>query len=353
MPAVSVIMAAYNAERHLAAAVESILGQTFADFELIAVNDGSTDATAALLADYASRDARVKIITQDNAGLAAARNAAIAQSRSDFIAIMDADDRAHPQRLEKQFTFLRENPAYTAVSCRCELVDEQGRTMKAQRPRNAAQASGLPVEELLRRQILVNQTAMIRLSSLGWPGELYRPWFRVLEDLDLSLRIAENHKVAHLNGQPLYQYRQHPAQAANLMSKNPVMFWHYWCAAALSAHCRRTGGDDPINGLSASDAAPQSFLPALAVLPHPIKAACIKNARHWCRRLFKQGTRAGTGDEVERIIGELAALSTGRDDARVFRKVLLGVMFYALRAGRWRMSSRLAGYLPACFRSNP
>ena len=344
-------MAAYNAQAHLAAAVESILAQTFADFELIVVDDGSTDATADILLSYAQRDSRVKVLNQANAGPAAARNAGIAGSKAEFVAIMDSDDLAHPHRLAMQRDFLLDNPDCATVACRCELIDGRDKLIKTQSPSIPLLAPGLPLAKLLRRQMRinqrVNQTAMLRVKSLG-RGALYRPWFRgVLEDFDLSLRIAEHHPTAHINDPPLYRYRQYPAQAANLMSKNPVMLWHYWCAAVLSAYYRRSGDQDPIN--ETTPAAPGAFVAKLASLPKPIRDACIKNARHWCRRMLKQGTTAGVGQ----IIGELTALATCRNDFAMLRKVVLGVMFYALCAGQWRLNARLAGDLLASLRGKP
>ena len=343
-------MAAYNAEAHLHLAMDSLLNQTLADLELIAVNDGSTDATADILTDYAKRDARVTIIHQDNAGSAAARNAAIARCRGDFVAIMDSDDIAHPGRLQQQFTFLTQNPEYAAVSCRCELIDESGAHIKTQRARPPAQEAGLPLEELLRLPpgpILVNQTAMIRLSSLDDAGATYRPWFRgFLEDFDLSLRVAEKHRIAHLNDPPLCQYRQYPEGSANNMSQNQVLFWHYWCAAVLSAHCRRQGGADPIDHATATDSPARDLLPEIKTLPHPLKVACMKSARHWCRRAL----RTASSHAAEQIIDGLAYLPTNRDDRRVLKKMLRGVFFYALRAGQWKIIRRIMRQLcqPAC-----
>ena len=173
-PAVSVIMAAYNAEAHLRTAVESILNQSFTDLELIVVNDGSSDATADILSHYAQRDLRVNVVNQDNAGIAMARNVGIARSRAELVAIMDSDDIAHPRRLEMQRDFLLENPECAAVCCRCELIDERGNPIKKQRPRERLQAPGLPLEELLRAQTRVNQTAMLRIAAVGRGASIAR-----------------------------------------------------------------------------------------------------------------------------------------------------------------------------------
>src|SRR5579871_2870885 len=91
-PAVSVLLPVYNGERFLAAAVRSVLEQTFSDFELIAIDDGSTDGSRAILEDFARRDARVRVISRPNSGIVGALNDALAQARGEFAARMDADD---------------------------------------------------------------------------------------------------------------------------------------------------------------------------------------------------------------------------------------------------------------------
>ncbi len=98
-----VLMATYNDEKHIVAALDSILSQTYRDFELLVVNDGSSDGTAAILFEYASKDVRVRIINCDkNAGLASALNLGLRQTAADLVARMDADDIALPDRLDRQ-----------------------------------------------------------------------------------------------------------------------------------------------------------------------------------------------------------------------------------------------------------
>lgn len=334
-------MPAYNTGAYIREAIESILNQSEQDFELIIVNDGSSDNSLAIISKYTDKDTRIRVINQKNMGLAAARNVGIIHAQSDFIAFMDSDDVAHTERLEKQFSFLAENPGYTIVSCLCELIDEKGKRIRIQSPRKSFQEAGLNLEELLRGQILVNATSMIRVPSLGWSKNIYRPWFRVLEDFDLSLRVAENHRIAHLNGTPLYKYRQYSNGGKNLMGSSPVLFWNYWCAAVLSAYCRRNGSQDPLSDLTIPDTDSSSFIPALATLPHPIKVACIINARHWCRRLLRQGM----SKDVEYIIDQLIIISINRDDFRTLRKVLFGILVYTIRYRRWRFMIKMAGQL--------
>ena len=110
MPEVSVIMSVYNGDRFLAAAVESILTQTYDDFEFLILDDGSRDQSPEILQGYAGQDTRIRLLTQANQGLTVSLNQLIEASRGQFIARMDADDVAHPDRLGRQLEFLRQHP---------------------------------------------------------------------------------------------------------------------------------------------------------------------------------------------------------------------------------------------------
>jgi glycosyltransferase involved in cell wall biosynthesis len=117
---VSVIIAAYNAERYIRDAIESVLCQTFADFELIVVDDGSTDDTAAILDSFT--DNRIKVVHQENAGRYIANNRAMSLARGQYIANLDADDLFLPQKLERQVSYLDENPDIGLVGTLATIV---------------------------------------------------------------------------------------------------------------------------------------------------------------------------------------------------------------------------------------
>ena len=102
LPLISVIVPVHNGERFLSETLVSALSQTFPDFELIIVDDGSSDRSPRLIEDFLARDARVRAARQLNSGVAAARNRGIAEARGEFIATLDADDLWRPQKLEKQ-----------------------------------------------------------------------------------------------------------------------------------------------------------------------------------------------------------------------------------------------------------
>ena len=205
MPRVSVILCAYNAERFLASAVRSILVQTFTDFELIAIDDGSKDATAKILDDFAAGDPRVRVIHQTNTGQVQAAMNGIAASSGPLIARMDADDIAKPDRFAKQVAFFDAHPEVVLLGGAYEMIDERGRLLTTI-PQPADDAS-LQNICLTGRCPICQPLAMFRRDAYEKAGG-YRPPFNPAEDLDLWLRIGEIGQMACLPD-VLLQYRQH------------------------------------------------------------------------------------------------------------------------------------------------
>lgn len=121
---ITVLMPVYNAAGYIAEAIESVLLQTFRDFELLIVNDGSTDGTAAVIKSF--NDERIVLIEQENLGVAAALNNGLKHARAGYIARFDADDICYPERLEKQYHFIRSNPDYIVVGSAADYMDASG-----------------------------------------------------------------------------------------------------------------------------------------------------------------------------------------------------------------------------------
>ena len=129
MPAISVLMPVYNAERFLAVAIESILQQTFTDFEFLIIDDCSTDGSAAIIHSYA--DPRIRYYRNDtNLGISATLNKGIELAAAPLIARMDGDDISYPERLQTQYDFIRENPDGALYSCWVKVVDQDGRFIR-------------------------------------------------------------------------------------------------------------------------------------------------------------------------------------------------------------------------------
>ncbi|HET9982472.1 MAG TPA: glycosyltransferase [Longimicrobiales bacterium] len=237
-PLVSVVMAVRNGERYLAEAVDSILGQTLDALELIAVDDGSADATPALLERYAAADSRVRVVRGGPRGLTASLIAGCALARGEFIARMDADDVAFPDRLARQVAHLRTHPAVAALGGAAIRIDAAGEPLKLL---EVPATHAAIVEQLQRASALAHSAVTMRAGALAAVGG-YRAAFRHAQDYDLWLRMAERFELANLS-EPVIYYRVHDAQVstAHLLDQTICGL-----AAQAAAVRRRATGADPI-----------------------------------------------------------------------------------------------------------
>jgi len=204
-PTVSVLLPVYNGGAYFRAAVESVLAQTFEDFECLILNDGSTDDSGRLADELASRDARVRVIHTENRGLVASLNALVEAARGEFLARMDADDLCMPARFEQQVEFLRRHPDTVCVGSSYWMMDEAGRTITQILP--PLDDAAIQEQALCGHSTISHPSAMLRASVLKRLGG-YRPEFFPAEDLDLWLRLGELGRLANLP-EPLIRYRVH------------------------------------------------------------------------------------------------------------------------------------------------
>jgi glycosyltransferase involved in cell wall biosynthesis len=210
MPKVSVVIPAYNAMAFLPETLKSVLEQTFTDFEVLIINDGSSDNVVEWAAQVT--DPRVTLITQENQRVSAARNTGIANAQGEYIAFLDADDLWEPTKLEKQVHCLDDNPAVGLVYTWTLLVDQQnnptGRVF-------ASHAEGNIWQELLENDpISSGSSAMVRRECFDAVGVFDRS-LAYAPDLDMWVRIAFDYPVAVIK-EPLLRYRQIP----NSFSRN-------------------------------------------------------------------------------------------------------------------------------------
>ncbi|MCP8319033.1 MAG: glycosyltransferase, partial [Candidatus Methylarchaceae archaeon HK01B] len=127
-PKITILMSVYNGEKYLREAIDSILNQTFKDFEFLIINDGSTDRTVEILRSY--HDSRIKIITNEkNMGLTKSLNKGLKIARSEYVARMDADDISYPRRLEVQYEYMKKNPDVGIVGSWNDVIDDKGNTI--------------------------------------------------------------------------------------------------------------------------------------------------------------------------------------------------------------------------------
>lgn len=194
-PAVTVLIGAYENERTVARAVESILAQTERNLELIVIDDGSRDRSAAVAQEAIGSDPRGRVMRLErNLGIARSLNSGLEAAAAPLVAIQDADDHSAPQRLERQLAALAEAPTVAVVGARMREVDEEGRTL---RPRTSFAAGDVgPV--LLRFNPIPNGSALLRREAALAAGG-YDPRYRYATEYDLWLRLAERHRLVALD----------------------------------------------------------------------------------------------------------------------------------------------------------
>ena len=202
MPILSVVMTVYNGEKYLREAIDSILAQTFSDFELIFINDGSTDKTSKILNSY--KDPRIKIIDQSNKGLVASLNHGIKAAGGKYIARHDADDGSEPTRFAKQVRVLNERPRVVMVGTSMKVMDSQGKILHEH---FVLINNNELRQELLVRSPFAHGSVMFRKDVAVRAG-LYNQKYWPAEDYELWLRMCEHGELTNID-EPLYIYREH------------------------------------------------------------------------------------------------------------------------------------------------
>jgi len=191
-PRVSIVVPIFNGEAFLETMVETVLHQSFEDFELILVDDGSTDGSADIVRRAAASSTRVIVVSQENRGLAGARNRGIEESRGEYIAFLDQDDRWLRSKLQRQVDFLDAHPKAAMVSCYSALVDEEGRMLGWPFGGRARENA---YHQLLEWDFVSGgSVAMIRRECLDRVG-LFDTRLRAREDWDMWIRIARHFPV--------------------------------------------------------------------------------------------------------------------------------------------------------------
>jgi glycosyltransferase involved in cell wall biosynthesis len=196
----------FNAAPFLGEAVESVLNQTLEDLEFLIYDDGSTDGSREMLADFARRDSRIRYFPREHAGYVTWLNAGIEAARAPLIARMDADDISLPTRLAEQHAFLLQNPACVAVGTDCLSIDVDGEPLCSSRKEtDPARLLELLLDGTFG--VILHPTAMFRrVAALEAGG--YRKQFETTEDLDLWCRLSHLGQLANLP-RVLLHYRHH------------------------------------------------------------------------------------------------------------------------------------------------
>lgn len=235
-PIISVLMSVYNGEPYLSKAVESILSQTFSDFEFVIINDGSADGSSAILRKYYKQDSRIRLVEQQNQGLTRSLNFGLRLARGKYIARMDADDFSMPKRLEIQVDYLDNHPRCVAVGSEVMLVDPEGWPISLRKQSTCH-------EEIEAQLLKGNGGAMthpvvtMRKSAVVAIGG-YNEKFVTAQDIDLFLKLSEVGRLHNLSD-VLLHWRQH----AKSMNHTKYHTWQGMKSQILKDAYRRRGLD--------------------------------------------------------------------------------------------------------------
>ncbi len=220
LPLVSVILPVYNQEKHLDEAIESILNQSFRDFELIILDDGSTDGSAQIIRQFAAKDIRIQAYFEINSGKSSATNYLVNKARGEWCAFLDADDVMLPQRLERQVAFHKANPEVDASSSYCYYINEKGNMFGTQRYPGLSTVAeyqrSIANEEFIACSytgLMVSRKAFIETGGL-------RTKFEPCEDFEFLNRLAGKGFILLVIPEVLMKYRIH---ASSITVRKPIL----------------------------------------------------------------------------------------------------------------------------------
>ncbi len=232
-PGVSVLLPVCNARRYLEAALASLWTQCFTDFEVVAIDDGSTDGSRELMREVAQREPRLRVIETDHAGVTVALNRGLAEARGPLLARMDADDVCEPARLARQVAYLADHPEVLAVGSGLTLIDEDGDRLE---PHPYPPTHDKIMDRLLAgRSGLSHPAAMVRAEALRQVGG-YDASYPVAQDFDLWLRLSEIGQLANLPDL-LLRYRLHATSVGGRQRDDQLAA----VARSLQAYRERNG----------------------------------------------------------------------------------------------------------------
>ena len=203
MPTISVIMSVYNEEATIAEAIESVIAQTYTDWEFIIINDCSTDRTLEILKRYARQQDRIRILeNRHNLGLAASLNKGIKAAQGKYIARMDGDDVSYRERLEKQVAFMKDNPIVDVLGAGAELIDENGKTLAYTNLPETHDKLSANIHKICP---FFHSSVIMRKEFLEQSGG-YNDRFRRCQDFDLWSRMCRQATFHNLQ-EPLIRYQ--------------------------------------------------------------------------------------------------------------------------------------------------
>ncbi|WP_265278280.1 glycosyltransferase [Nostoc sp. KVJ3] len=226
---VSIVITVYNRENYLAAAIKSVLAQTWSDLELLIWDDGSTDRSVEIASEYAQQDQRIRVIAAKHTGIAPAIHGAVAATTGDYIGWVDSDDILAPTALEQTISILNNHPLVGLVYTDYQLMDEQGNL------HGIGQRCQIPYsKERLLVDFMIFHFRLIRRTVYEQVGGI-DPNFTYAEEYDLCLKLSEVTDFYHIP-QPLYYYRRHSGNLTNEQFE-PIR----WSQKAINNALKRRG----------------------------------------------------------------------------------------------------------------
>jgi tetratricopeptide (TPR) repeat protein len=302
-------MPVHNEASHLAEALDSLLTQTYRDLEIVCIDDGSTDGSPEILAAYRRRDRRLVVRRQTRSGIVDALNHGCRLARGRYLARMDADDVALPDRLERQVAFLDRHPEVAVVGGAVILISADGTPFATAR---------CPVSDpeiraaLIRSNPLTHSAVMMRKAAFHAVGG-YRPVAAHAEDYDLWLRMAERYRLAGL-AEPVLRYRVHARQVTSRRLQQQALAS---LAVRMAADARREQGHDPL--LDVADAADVPAVLDRLGVGEPTITSCLLDAY-----ISHAYALARSGEHAEaRAVWQEALTATRRPATRHLRGSVL------------------------------
>jgi GT2 family glycosyltransferase len=275
-PKVSAIIATHNRAAYVTRAIDSALAQTWPNVEVIVTDDGSTDNTAEVLAGYGDR---IRVVSQPNQGLSAARNAAIKASSGAFLALLDDDDEWLPERLAIQMPCMLDNPKAGLVGGGAVVIDAAGKPLPHRRPVRTG-VEHIAFKAFFAANRINCPTALIRRSVMDSVGP-FDETLPYAEDYDMWLRIAAGHQVIVVP-QPVARYRIWQGNKSGKRNAD---------VAALRVECH----------LRIRERCLLEYPALRALPPHLLEAHCFRHFRFLARHRRRQGDEAGAADFEERL----------------------------------------------------
>ena len=218
IPTLSIVMPVFNREKYVKYSIQSILSQTFSDFEFIIVNDGSNDRTEEIIKGF--KDKRIILINnENNKGIVFSRNKGLAITRGKYIGMFDSDDIAYPNKFEEQINYLDKNPDIAMLGAWVKHIDENGKLLKS-KWKLKAKSEFIPAI-MLFRNYFVQSTVVIRKEAI--PVNAYSEGYKIAEDSKMWFEVSLKYKVANIQ-KYLLDYRVHSGGVTNMKSDEKIKY---------------------------------------------------------------------------------------------------------------------------------